>query len=270
MQLIAACQRGEPFLGFPTVAGCNLCYVSVDRPFDSSALYWAEKAGVNPTKLNIYDLVTGPNVDLDSLETRPVAFLTSFINKLPPTDLLIIDTIGFYVGDIMNYAAISGRLRRLTKLARAHNMTIVGTHHASKRRSDFSFKRAQDNILGSTALLGSSDTQIFLNSGIETDEPFDTLTINPHTAPQSSIQLKRNDLGLFNICGMDLDEDARILAMLRADVWTPVSLLITVLDKVPERTLRRRLHDLVEEGLVERRGHTNTTEYRLSTSANPA
>jgi DNA-binding HxlR family transcriptional regulator len=69
---------------------------------------------------------------------------------------------------------------------------------------------------------------------------------------------------------MDLDEDARILAMLRADVWTPVSLLITVLDKVPERTLRRRLHDLVEEGLVERRGHTNTTEYRLSTSANPA
>ncbi len=80
---------------------------------------------------------------------------------------------------------------------------MIGTAHAAKQKADKNerYLRPQDRILGSTALFGYTDTQMYLAAPDETGSKDGVYTFfwNPHHAPPAAFPLTRDSEGRFVI-----------------------------------------------------------------------
>lgn len=161
----------------------------------------AKRAGADLTPVKRVSLIDDAWVSMDRYEQNSFrVLLDSAIPKLLPLTHLIVDPLISWLGvPINDYQKVSSKLVQLGREALVKKITITATHHASKARTDYGFKRAQDRIAGSTALLAFTSTQMFLESPEERGDKtlYYTWTVCSHHDAPHTIFLTKNPHGLF-------------------------------------------------------------------------
>lgn len=121
--------------------------------------------------------------------------------KYPPGSIVYVDPLTpFLGGQLMDYDACMVACMEIRELLmNAGGVTVIGTAHASKQKADKQsrYARLQDRIIGSTALLGFTDTQMYLASPEETDRQEHVFLWAPHHAPTAMFEVRRDTDGTF-------------------------------------------------------------------------
>ncbi len=114
--------------------------------------------------------------------------------------LIICDPISpFIAGNLIDYKHTLVGLGVIDQLCSERGVTILGIAHMSKQKGGDKekYNRPQDRILGSAALGGFTDTQIYMLHPDDTDHGNYELGWIPHNAPSESFQFERDGEGLF-------------------------------------------------------------------------
>jgi RecA-family ATPase len=198
MQMLKDLLDGRPVFGHPVLPHIRVGYIAGDRTWRSYQST-AERIGLDLNRIKVKTLVDDLSIDLSKLGTDPMHVLSTLISQLTPVDLVVVDPLIMFLGCNTNlYNMVASKLIQVNRWCIAHSITILGTHHASKARTDFSFLRPQDRINGTGALLGFTSTQMFLTDPQETeDSNLAEFHIIPHTAKPHVVYLQRDDNGLF-------------------------------------------------------------------------
>jgi RecA-family ATPase len=181
LQLVKQLQSGGPAFGMPSAASLSMPgaigYIVADRT-SQDLLETASAVGVDTAALKLRSLVDDASIDIAKFETAPRAVLFDLLSSLKSCQLVIVDPLIVFTGvDTNKYHLNAAALIRINRFCMDNGITILGTHHATKARTDFGFKRAQDRISGSSALLGYTSTQLFLSTPEENDTDYFQWTI---------------------------------------------------------------------------------------------
>lgn len=202
MQLLAALQANAPVWGHVGRPNLRLGYIAADRTWKSYQKT-AALASLDLASIQVRALVDDPAINLKDFERSPIDELERLVGTMLPVDLIVVDPLVVFLGvDTNKYHLNAARLIRLNRMCQANKVTLLGTHHATKARSDYSFKRPQDRISGTSALLGFTSTQLFLASPEETgrsDNCYEWHVISHH-APAKVLLLTREH-GSFEFVG---------------------------------------------------------------------
>jgi KaiC/GvpD/RAD55 family RecA-like ATPase len=200
MQVLCNLQHNEQVFGHAIEEDLNIGYIAADRTWDAYARL-AMQVGVDLDRIKVKALIDDTSIDLDQLESNAQGTMYKVLSSLVAEgcDLIVVDPLVVLLGsDINTYHVIAARMIKLNRFCKANQVTILGTHHATKARTDFSFKRPQDRISGSSALLGFTSTQLFLASGEESGQEYTQWHIVSHHAKAEVINLERDkNTGLF-------------------------------------------------------------------------
>jgi GTPase SAR1 family protein len=191
-----------PIFGHPTTKLPAIGVINADRDWESGAGEWFRRAGFSD--IRYYSMADDPTFDPRRLRRkfdRP-QLLIEFIGKLqlPKDSLVFVDPISLFLGgNLLDYDTCACACHEIRKFLKDAKITSIDTAHSSKLKADQKdrYARLQDRILGSTALLGYSDTQMYLAAPEETGEPFYTFLLHSHLAPAEFHQLARDEQGLF-------------------------------------------------------------------------
>jgi RecA-family ATPase len=258
MQALRSALRGESVFGHDAPDGLRIGYIAADRSWQSYKKT-AAMVDLDLTKINARALIDDPTIDLKRFEEAPIEELEHLIASLLPCDLIVVDPLVVFLGvDTNKYHLNAARLIRLNKLCQANHVSILGTHHATKARSDYGFKRAQDRISGTSALLGFTSTQLFLAAPDETgrDDGFAEWHIISHHAPKKIILLSRDDNGQFKYEGLESTEPTALgdrLIGWMSEVGEPVTtgdILNHFSDSAHPKKVQRLLRDLKTAGVI--------------------
>jgi hypothetical protein len=122
-------------------------------------------------------------------------------NGPPPGSVIFADTIAMFIdGNLIDYKRTAVSLGHLNRICRRRQICCVGTAHMSKQKADQKDKylRPQDRILGSAALLGFTDTQMFILAPEDIDADHHLFGWVPHHAQAETFELTRDpQSGLF-------------------------------------------------------------------------
>ncbi len=257
MQLTAAVQKHQSLWDlFTATEPLQIGLIGGDRSIRTT-LDLAERAGADLSQCHIQSLTDDRDIDITKLKYQSFDLLLDLIRGQhdAKTTLLLIDPlVVFFGGDTKLYTSNAVPLIRLNRLCNDSGLTIIGTHHATKARTDYGFKRRQDRIGGSGgALQGFSSTQLFLDTPEEAGEPHSVLRILHHLYPSRDLALQRTDRGLFEPLAMpaapNLDATGRaILDAIPATQAVRRSYLLANLPHIPPATLDRHLANLTEQG----------------------
>jgi hypothetical protein len=151
-QLCAAVAQGVNFLGRPCVKG-KVLYVALEEKISEIAAHFREMGVSDRDELKVH-CAPAPTGALSALEV--------VLRELSAVSLVVIDPIFKFirVSDSNDYMQVTGGLEPLLSLARNSQAHIMAVHHMKKRDAE-SFG---DNVLGSTAILGASDTLLALSN----------------------------------------------------------------------------------------------------------
>ena len=279
MQALSAFQAGEPhFLGHALKLDTKWGYLANDHAWK---LYedTAERCHLDINSMPHISLMDDDSVDLEVFKSNPLKLLEDLLSRLidQGADAIVVDTlVSWFGGDVRAYNIPAYALLRLGRFCRHKSVTLLGTHHATKARTDYAFKRAQDRISGSSSLLGFSSTQLCLIPPDECGEAAYQFHIIAHNAPAKVIPLTRAgeaDGGIFipfdsSLTGTKLSEGEVALVDAMKEEGNGVSLTRNAIvakmgGKVSPATVDRQLKHLLAEGVVVRARHG---EYRLSAS----
>lgn len=200
MQALKAFENGEDtWLGKKLNYDARWGYLANDHAWK---LY---EETANRVQLSLNDmphisLMDDESIDLEKFRTSPLLLLEELLSRLVDhgCNAIVVDTlVSWFGGDIRNYNLPAYALLRLGRWCRKHQATLLGMHHATKARTDYTFKRAQDRISGSMALLGFSSTQLCLLPPDETGEAASQFHVIAHNAPPLVIPLKKTEQGIF-------------------------------------------------------------------------
>lgn len=121
--------------------------------------------------------------------------------KLPAGGLLILDPISLFIaGNLNDYKTSAISMAKLDRELTARKLTTIGIAHTAKQKGDKKdrYIRPQDRILGSTALLGFTDTPIYILGPEEVDSDYYEVGWIPHHAQAETFQFSRHpETGLF-------------------------------------------------------------------------
>jgi RecA-family ATPase len=261
MQCIQQIQADRPVFGFKASPDLKIGYIAADRSWQAY-MKLADIAGVDLSKVVVRTLIDDDSIDVSGMEKKPEVILYQLLAFMiqAQCNLIIVDPLIVLLGgDPNKYSSMAPRLIPLNRYCRVNHITILGTHHAGKARTDFSFKRPQDRISGSAALLGFTSTQLFLSAPEENGTEFSEWTIVSHHAKAQTIPLTRSDsTGLFEIVTQTHIEEKQhnmtvsILDVLPAS-GTPMqrtTILQAIGPTAIERTVDRQLSDLVRQGVL--------------------
>lgn len=202
MQMLSALQANTPVWGHAAQRNLRIGYIAADRSWRSYQKT-AALSSFDLEYIQVRTLVDDAALNLKDFERSPIDELERIIGTMLPMDLIVVDPLVVFLGvDTNKYHLNAARLIRLNKLCLANRVTLLGTHHATKARSDYSFKRAQDRISGTSALLGFTSTQLFLASPQETgreDNYYEWHIISHHAAPKILLLTREN--GVFEHVG---------------------------------------------------------------------
>lgn len=172
-------------------------YIVADRTKED-LLETAGQLELHTAHLPIRSLIDDFSIDMGVFETQPLSILFGLLDSMLPIDLVVVDPLLVFTGvDTNKYHLNAAKLIRINRWCMEHKVTLLGTHHATKARTDFSFKRAQDRISGSSALQGYTSTQLFLAGPEETDneDGLTEWTIVSHHAPPRRLYFARTGPG---------------------------------------------------------------------------
>jgi RecA-family ATPase len=271
MQTLSALQANTPVWGHSTQSNLRLGYIAADRSWRSYQKT-ASMASLDLSSIQVRTLIDDQAVNLKDFERSPIDELERLIGTMLPVDLIVVDPLVVFLGvDTNKYHLNAARLIRLNRLCLANRVTLLGTHHATKARSDYTFKRAQDRISGTSALLGFTSTQLFLASPEETGRPdglFEWHIISHHAAPQ--IILLSRYRGVFEHAGVELTSqqtlDDRMLSLFfrQSDPLSRQELQLSLSSFASRATIDRLLSRLVDTSVLKRDSYGS---YVLLTSA---
>lgn len=256
---------GRQILGTVTprpVAGIG--FINADRGWERGAGWWLGKVGY--ADIPQYSMADDTSFNPKRLRNRRdrVDILAGFIDalKLPPYSLIGVDPIALFLGgNLLNYDDCAVACHEIRAYLRERHYTMIATAHSSKIKADRKerYLRLQDQILGSTAIFGFTDTQMYLASPQETGKPYYVFLWHPHTAPAATFQLEQNDEGLFQLySGADSANQNRVLMILPEDgSEIEFGLVVELAEQYPlsRRTVKNVLDGLVEGGQAEKVRH---------------
>lgn len=180
----------------------SIGYINADRGWEKGSGVWFERAGF-PEILQ-YSMSDDPTFNPKRLRKKHerTDILAAFIDKLnlPPYSLLVIDPIALFLGgNLLSYDDCAVACHEIRIMLRDRKLTLLATAHSAKIKSDKKerYMRLQDQVLGSTAISGFTDTMMYLASPQETGKPYFSFLWHPHAAPAEIFQLRQGDQGLF-------------------------------------------------------------------------
>ena len=271
---IARCFRdGLPIFGRKPNTVPAIGFINADRGWKTGAGVWFTRAGF--PEIRYYSMPDDPSFDPRSLRKKfeRTARLAEFIDKLglPWGSLLLVDPIGLFLGgNLLDYDTCAVACHEIRAILRQRGLTLIATAHSSKLKVDKKdrYSRLQDQILGSTALLGFTDTQMVLASPDETGLSSYTFLWQSHLAPAETFLLDRDANGLFKQVEPEPEggrATPRILALFPegGDEIT-LGRLAELAEEIPYtlKTVQRAVQQLIAEGQVEkvRRGYYRRTQ----------
>lgn len=199
-----ACQFRDalPIFGHQPLVLPAIGVVNADRSWARGAGVWFARAGF--ADVRYYSMADDPSFDPRSLRRRyeRTQRLTEFIDRLqlPPESLLFVDPIGLFLGgNLLDYDSCAVACHEIRAALAVRKLTLIASAHSSKLKADKRdrYTKLTDQILGSTAIYGFSDTQMFLASPEETGKPYFTFLWHSHLAPPELFELMRDERGLF-------------------------------------------------------------------------
>jgi AAA domain len=254
----------RPIFGHPTSQLPAIGVINADRGWDSGAGEWFRRAGYPDVRY--YSMADDPSFDPRRLRRkfdRP-QLLMEFIHKLqlPKESLVFVDPISLFLGgNLLDYDTCACACHEIRKFQKEQKLHSICTAHSSKLKADQKdrYARLQDRILGSTALLGYSDTQMYLASPDETGQPYYTFLLQSHLAPAEFYQLQRDEQGLFVSYAEGDEGNCTRVLLLFPDDGTHVAFkdLVPLAAALPlsVATLKRVLDVLITRGRVARVKH---------------
>jgi AAA domain len=255
---------GQPIFGHQPNPVSAIGMISADRGWVKGAGVWFRRAGF--ADILRYSMVDDRTFDPRSLRRKfeRTARLMEMADtlKLPPKGLLCVDPIGLFLGGNLNdYDSCAVACHEIRAMLRDRDLTIWATAHSAKLKADKKdrYLRLQDQILGSTAIFGFSDTQMYLASPEEIQKPHYAFLWAPHSAPPETFALERDEQGLFvPYSGADQGNCTRVLALFPADeVEVSTRVLQELAEVIPlsRATLFRVLETLLDRGRIEKVRH---------------
>lgn len=255
-----------------------LAYVGgVDKSWRRSSSKWFGLEGLNIRHYCLADDGAFRKKRLRAKADRTAIFQECLLKvtpdgkTFPPGALVFFDPLSLFLGgNLLDYDTAAVACAEMREVLQDHgHPALLGTVHGGKIKSDKKqgYARLQDHILGTAALYGYSDTQLYLASPEELKTKTSVLYVGPHHAPPQTLNLARELDGRFCFAGAP------------QPIIPPPSWIIDVLAKAPERTLefgallmeavdrevgqkklQRQLAGEITAGRVERVGHG---KYRL-------
>ena len=251
----------RPIFGHQPRSVSAIGVINADRGWLRGAGEWYKRAGF--PEVRYYSLVDDRAFDVKRLRqkyNRPqLLFEMADTLQLPPGSVLIIDPISMYLGgNLLDYDSCAAACIEIHRWLDEHDITAICTAHSAKLKADKQerYARMQDQILGSTALLGYTDSQMYLASPEETGKPYYTFLLHSHMAPPEFHALERDEQGLFvPFSGADEGNCSRVLALFPDDGATMAfRTLAELAGAIPlsESTLKRVLAVLIERERVKK------------------
>ena len=259
--LARAFRDSTPVFGHQPGLITDVGIVVADRSWARGGKVWFDRVGF--PEIKHYAMTDDTAFDPRCLRKKfeRTARLADFIDrlKLPPGALLLVDPIGLFLGgNLLDYDTCAVACHEIRVILRQRGLTLIATAHSSKLKADKKdrYARLQDQILGSSALLGFSDTQMVLASPEETGSKYYTFCWIPHQAPAETFLLERDAQGVFHLAASGLATRTAlesILALFPADA-SPITLgeLVGLAAAIPytQKTVQRSLAQLIAEGKV--------------------
>jgi AAA domain len=262
---IARCFRDhQPIFGHQPNKLPAIGIVCADRSWARGAGVWFKRIGFEDIRR--YCMADDPSFDPRSLRRRfeRSQRLIEFIDKLalPPGSLVLVDPVALFLGgNLLDYDTCAVACHELRVALAVRGLTLIATAHSAKIKADKRdrYLRLQDQILGSTALFGFTDTQMYLASPEETGQEYYTFVWHPHLAKAEFHYLGRDEQGLFvPYDGADQGNCARVLLLFPDDGGEIVfAQLAELAEAIPlsKATLKRVLETLMERERVARVRH---------------
>lgn len=193
---------GRSFFGHPTQA-CPVGIITTDHYWAKDQGKWFTRAGW-PDIPHVCLLDTFPDLDWLKFLKNPAErkeVLRSCLDRLalPPGGLLLLDIGQAFITDKINdYAATVAGIMALLNATGKRQLTTMSTTHMSKQKEGAQYKKLQERIAGSVALVGYSYTIFTMESHEETGEPFKRFSIISRDAPSSTHEIVHDkQTGLF-------------------------------------------------------------------------
>jgi hypothetical protein len=250
---------GQP-LHPPTAIGVLAC----DRPWrDHNA--WFQKAGCGDLPhVSLRDIA---NYQWDVLR-RP-AEIPKIFGKLidaiglPAGGFLIVDPLPLFIpGRLIDYKDMAIGFGLLDQQIQARQLTMLGVFHVAKQKANKNdrYQRPQDRILGSSALIGYSETAFYLLSPDEADRKTYEFGGIPHQMAPLMLEYTRGEDGLFvpahELDHVDADETA-LACFPPVDQTMAATIAIMQIRKAlncGERTAYTYVRTLLREGRIQKVG----------------
>jgi hypothetical protein len=238
--------------------------INADRSWARGTGEWFKRVGF--ADVRHYSMADDKLFDPRSLRrkfertTRLAEFVAGL--QLPPESLLLVDPVSLFLGgNLLDYDSCAVACHEIRQMLNTHLLHMIATAHSGKLKADKKdrYVRLQDQILGSTAIFGFSDTQMYLAAPEETGKSYYTFVWHSHMAPPEFFFLERDEQGLFvPYAGADQGNCTRVLALFPDDgTEITVGSLRELAEAIPlsRTTLFRVLETLVERERITKVKH---------------
>lgn len=183
-------------------------YVGVDKSWEQSSRRWFALEGMH--ELPHYSLADDKKFQKRRLRTKTdrIAILEECLAKVspnastfPPGSVVYLDSGALFLGgNLLDYDACAVACMEVRELCqKVGDIALIATVHGSKIKADKKqgYARLQDHILGSAALYGYTDTQLYIASAEELRAKSATFLWAPHHGQQETFSLLRDPQGRY-------------------------------------------------------------------------
>ena len=268
LQMLHAWSAGDSFIDIPPPPQ-GMSYIAGDRSIHS-LYHRAKDIGIDMTTIPHASMIDNSDVDIRMFQYDALSLLFNMLDKLGGP-LFIVDPLIIFLGvDLNRYHLVAPALIRLNRYCQDKGYTILGTHHTTKARSDFSFLRPQDRISGSSALSAFTSTQLALTAPdeVQGDNALQAarLDVVSHIAAPETHWLRRDKKGLYTAMGPEAGTILQqcgptglaVYQVVPDGAQIPTTTILSTLEGVASRaTVFRQLEKLCAMGVLskELRGH---------------
>lgn len=272
-------QERKPLFGVEPEKSPYLAYISVDKSWQQSSSRWFRLEGIPEIKhYCLADDTTFRKSRMRAKNDRTAIFreclakVTPDGKQFPPGALLLFDPIALFLGgNLVDYDASAVACMEIREVLREMGRpAVLGSVHGGKMKTDKKqgYARLQDHILGSAALYGYTDTQLYLASADELKLKTALLHVSPHHGTPMNLFLGRETDGRFTFAGAPQLLAApgpswvvKVLADATNNTLEFAELLQEAVDRdCGQKKLQRLLQQEIAAGRVERAAHG---KYRL-------
>jgi len=223
-------------------------WITADRSWDRSTVKWFELAGY--PELPHYSLQDDRSFKKARLRNRRdrIAIFRECLDavaqqapggQLPVGSLIYADPIALFLGgNLVDYDTCAVACSEIREICLDRGISVIGTAHSAKQKAEKKdrYLRLQDRILGSAALFGYTDTQLYLAAPEELDVDHYTFLWAPHHARTQTFALHRDEQGLF-VPGTEMTPLPSTGGRPKvSDAWITTAFAV---DNTPDQTFRQ-------------------------------